>query len=307
MKYSAVVFLAVMTLAVVRGEDSTETYGKTPEPTKAPPPPTKPPPTPTKPPTGGGKGDPIMTGLDGRAFEFFGLPGHTYNVISEKNHQVAMTLKAGQMWDHEGTYMSAVGFTYGTHTVKVENVGDDMTVELDNEPLVLRGAQTEQEVILGLAEGELSLTQFAHKADFGKAVEITTDVLQLTIWLTPAGTRDEGGKVQPAYLNFDVALIATPAHNTLEGIIGETYAAATSNAIAAENDFKFHGVEADYEMASLFTTSHPKSIFGKASAGKARKLIETSPVTFPLRATSRGFSTILKASGRGLVKGRKNL
>lgn len=35
-------------------------------------------------------------------------------------------------------------------------------------------------------------------------------------WVTPAGTRDEGGKVQPAYLNFDLTLLSTPAHNTLE-------------------------------------------------------------------------------------------
>jgi hypothetical protein len=37
------------------------------------------------------------------------------------------------------------------------------------------------------------------------------DLLSLTVFLTPAGTVDEGGKVQPAYLNFDAQLLGTPA------------------------------------------------------------------------------------------------
>lgn len=32
------------------------------------------------------------------------------------------------------------------------------------------------------------------------------------MYLTPAGTRDEGGILQPAYLNFDAALLGPPAH-----------------------------------------------------------------------------------------------
>ncbi len=34
----------------------------------------------------------------------------------------------------------------------------------------------------------------------------------MTIFLTPAGTRDEGGVIQPAYLNFDAALLGPPAN-----------------------------------------------------------------------------------------------
>ena len=41
-------------------------------------------------------------------------------------------------------------------------------------------------------------------------------LLQITIWLTPAGTVDEGGVEQPAYLNFDVALLGPPAGNQME-------------------------------------------------------------------------------------------
>ena len=42
------------------------------------------------------------------------------------------------------------------------------------------------------------------------------DLLQVVIWLTPAGTVDDGGKIQPAYLNFDVALLGPPSGNKME-------------------------------------------------------------------------------------------
>lgn len=31
--------------------------------------------------------------------------GAFYNLISEREHQVSMKLKLGEMWDHNGTYM----------------------------------------------------------------------------------------------------------------------------------------------------------------------------------------------------------
>lgn len=39
-------------------------------------------------PKGGGQGDPIFTGFDGRVFEFLGNPESFYNIISERHHQV---------------------------------------------------------------------------------------------------------------------------------------------------------------------------------------------------------------------------
>jgi hypothetical protein len=44
-------------------------------------------------------GDPIMTGFDGRVFEFMGEPGKFYNIISERHHQVRdpPILKAGRL------------------------------------------------------------------------------------------------------------------------------------------------------------------------------------------------------------------
>ena len=40
--------------------------------------------------------------------------------------------------------------------------------------------------------------------------------MQVVIWLTPAGTVDDGGLEQPAYLNFDVALLGPPSGNQME-------------------------------------------------------------------------------------------
>ena len=34
--------------------------------------------------------------------------------------------------------------------------------------------------------------------------------------MTPAGTVDEGGVVQPAYLNFDVSLLGPPSGNEMQ-------------------------------------------------------------------------------------------
>ena len=41
--------------------------------------------------------------------------------------------------------------------------------------------------------------------------DVAADLLSSVVFLTPAGTRDEGGVIQPAYLNFDAALLGPPA------------------------------------------------------------------------------------------------
>ena len=38
----------------------------------------------------------------------------------------------------------------------------------------------------------------------------------MIVWLTPAGTEDEGGVKQPAYLNFDTALLGPPHGNEMQ-------------------------------------------------------------------------------------------
>ncbi len=45
---------------------------------------------------------------------------------------------------------------------------------------------------------------------------MATDLLQVVVWLTPAGTLDDGGVKQPAYLNFEVSLLGPPAGNEMK-------------------------------------------------------------------------------------------
>ena len=61
----------------------------------------------------------------GRAFEFMGEVGRFYNLISEQSHQLTMKLTLGQMWDHNGTYMSGLGFMYQKHKILAELGEDD--------------------------------------------------------------------------------------------------------------------------------------------------------------------------------------
>jgi hypothetical protein len=72
------------------------------------------------------------------------------------------------------------------------------------------------------------------------AVSLGADLLSIVVYLTPAGTVDEGGVEQPASLNIDALLLGPPA-GALKGIIGEGYERlSSSNAIVEEDDFKFH-------------------------------------------------------------------
>ena len=73
---------------------------------------------------GSGSNDPIMTGFTGRAFNFFGDVGKTYNLISSKNHQLSARLKLSVMSDHNGTTMDGVGFMYKAYRVLFELEGD---------------------------------------------------------------------------------------------------------------------------------------------------------------------------------------
>ena len=40
--------------------------------------------------------------------------------------------------------------------------------------------------------------------------------MKLLVWVTPAGTFDEGGVEQPSYLNFDTTLLGAPLGNEMQ-------------------------------------------------------------------------------------------
>ncbi|EIE23708.1 hypothetical protein COCSUDRAFT_47405 [Coccomyxa subellipsoidea C-169] len=251
-------------------------------------------------PSGGGTGDPIMTGFDGRVFEFLGVPEAFYNIISERHHQVSTKLKLGELWDHNGTYMEGFGFQYRDHGVIMElDSQDELTVTVNGEQLIMTKGETELEMIPYVEGGELVIVWQKHREGLGNTIEITTELLQVIVWVTPAGTVDEGGKEQPAYLNFDVALLGPPAGSEMQGIVGETYnrmlageaVKDPNNPLYLEDDYQFHGKgsEADYQVGGYFG-EHAYSLFGK---DRKRVLIETDGddagalVAYPLRASGR--------------------
>lgn len=82
----------------------------------------------------------------------------------------------------------------------------------------------------------------------------------------------------------------------LQGLVGEGYGRLVSpnKAPALENDFKFHGNEADYVVDGYFTRSQDAFRLADAAGGRSaagnfyayagnRKLIEQPNVSFPLR------------------------
>lgn len=47
------------------------------------------------------------------------------------------------------------------------------------------------------------------------SVLVGAELMRLLMWVTPAGTVDEGGVMQPSYLNFDTTLLAAPLGNEM--------------------------------------------------------------------------------------------
>ncbi|BDA47657.1 hypothetical protein COCOBI_10-5080 [Coccomyxa sp. Obi] len=255
--------------------------------------------------TAGGRGDPIMTGFDGRPFEFIGQPNTLYSLISERHHKVSAKLKLGVMWDHNGTYMEGIGFQYRDHQVTVEIAENDtLAVSVDGEALVMEVFENEVEVIPYVEHGEMLVLWQLHREGLGNAVTITTELLEMVVWLTPAGTEDEGGVKQPAYLNFDTALLSPPHGNQMHGIVGETYNRMLegdaindpSHPLFLADDFNFQGKgrEHHYAVDSYFGEHH-YSLFGKDATEQQQQPAEhkrllaedEAALAFPLRASGR--------------------
>ncbi len=93
-----------------------------------------------------------------------------------------------------------------------------------------------------------------------------------------------------------------------QGIIGIGYERLTAAAAAAQaDDFKFHGVESEFEMAGYFSTAHKHNAFGAAAAAgrSKRRLIERVDVAFPLRFHAGGVPSktpIIPPSRRRLIE-----
>lgn len=174
---------------------------------------------------GGGKGDPVFTAFDGREFEFHGQPGHFYNLVSEKGaFQLSTLLKPASMFNHNGTYLKGVGFKYRNVEVVVEAGPDfdtSLTVEANRQLLDLGEDNMLNTTFVADDGSELKLLWEMYRSDLGPVVEIQSRAANVRVLLT-APEPDQGGMMQPNYLNVNITLVASPA-GELHGVIGDSY------------------------------------------------------------------------------------
>ncbi|CAL8466272.1 g5808 [Coccomyxa elongata] len=243
----------------------------------------------------GGNSDPVMYGFAGRSFNFMGEVGKIYNIISTQTLQVSMKLKLAQMWDHNGTNMEAIGFMYRTYKVLVAlDENQDITVSLQGK--VLKEKKVPQHHAWRFENGAYIETVWdKYKPGLGNTVIVTTDVLKMTIWQTPAGIVDEGGVVLPSWLNFGITLLGPPANGIMHGIVGGTYDRYLEGESAVSKpesqlylppDDSFHGKfqQEEYEMKDYWDTNFPANLFGVNSPEiKERSSLEddTTEAAFP--------------------------
>jgi hypothetical protein len=260
---------------------------------------------------GNGAGDPEFVGFDGRVFDFVGEGEKYYNLISEKDHQINAKLFDAVMWDHNGTYISDMGFKYKTHRIRVSVASGDtegkLSVEYHERPLGMRKDQASMVYNVtdyqNLAPGELSLVWELYHPEKGNYVEIFTPLIDYQIWSVPAGQPDVGGVPQPAYLNFQTKL-KSPPQDEMHGIVGQTYHGfLLDDADSLPNDHSYQGEGEfpDFQVSELFADDFKYNRFGVAyesdvaqSTGahkthKARELIALglAETDFPLAARWR--------------------
>ncbi|BDA44649.1 hypothetical protein COCOBI_06-1260 [Coccomyxa sp. Obi] len=139
----------------------------------------------------------------------------------------------------------------------------------------LENSQTHE---LTMGAGTFRLLWQLFRPTLDNTVELTTDLLSLTIYRTDAGSLDRNGVPQPAFLNFDAKLHHPPAHE-MQGIVGEGY----TRVLGAEklpDDGVFYpatGASIDsYEMPGYFDAHASGSglSFGGAAYSHSRILIQ---------------------------------
>lgn len=69
--------------------------------------------------------DPQIHSFDGSTYQFDGSSGAYYDAVSDKDYRVSLRLKPGVMYDHNGTYLDALGVKVYEHTVVVSIGADD--------------------------------------------------------------------------------------------------------------------------------------------------------------------------------------
>ncbi|KAK9822672.1 hypothetical protein WJX81_007150 [Elliptochloris bilobata] len=203
-----------------------------------------------------------LTGFAGRSFGFSGEPNTTYVLLSETKHQLVARFQRSVESRRVTNYIDAIGLSCRNHTVLVQVEGNrSLSVLLDGQPLHAP-AEGEQlaEYSLVSQEPAATLSIVWQVSASSSSVILRTELLAVVMFVEPGVAADSQTLAQPAFLNFDIALLDEPAGGSMQGAIGETYARLLAGPAAnlpghplfQEDDDQFHGSVRNYAVSGFF-------------------------------------------------------
>ncbi|KAK9829890.1 hypothetical protein WJX72_008500 [[Myrmecia] bisecta] len=193
----------------------------------------------------GAAGDPLVTGFNGRLFDFSGAPGKYFSMISEQAHQLNVKMVDAGFRDaahpNGGVYMGELGFLYRDHSVvaQVDEAGD-MTVTVDGKLLA------KERFYQAWLDGEATVEVEPHFPELGHVVVISTPMIIVQVRAVPAETVH--GVYLRGHIDFKTTLLAAPAR--MHGVLGQTLYQKERYPVG---DMQFHGEGSpeDYEVSHV--------------------------------------------------------
>ncbi|KAK9814775.1 hypothetical protein WJX72_011270 [[Myrmecia] bisecta] len=235
---------------------------------------------------GAGCGKPLLTGYDGRTFDFEGQAGHTYNLLTEQKHQLNVRMSAANLHDEAhaatgGTVMTELSFQYRDHVVMAEvDVDGNMTVSVDGRTIPSKYWQE-------LYDGEVSIESEPFFPQAGHVAVVSSPMVILRVQAVRP-FNDSFGQLNRGHIGFSTTLLEKP--HAMHGILGQTLFSKAKHPLG---DTQFHGegTDADYQVSSLSAADSKFNLFGVALQlpSHGRVALETEPISAPI--TLGSFST----------------
>ncbi|KAK9808872.1 hypothetical protein WJX72_005517 [[Myrmecia] bisecta] len=205
---------------------------------------------------GCGEADPLITGFDGHVFDFPGVHNATFNMLSERDHQLNVLMVPAGIKDDAhpdgGSYFGAIGFRYRSHRLLVEiSAEGDMTVTLDDKQI------PKQRMYMELEPNEEAIfEQEPHFPEVGHVVVFRTEVLAVSILAIQPTTVDLVH--YRGHLDFVTTLLQRPRQ--MHGVLGQTLHNIARYPL---NDMQFHGEgeASDYRVPNLLSSDFPYNLF----------------------------------------------
>ncbi|KAK9828462.1 hypothetical protein WJX72_000138 [[Myrmecia] bisecta] len=228
---------------------------------------------------GSGCGDPLMTGYDGRTFQFEGQAGHIYNLFTEQNHQLNVKMVEADLHDEAhaetgGTFMDTLSFQYKDTIVVAEvDAEGNMTVTMN-------GKVIPDKYYKELYDNEALVESEANFPGVGHLIVVTTPMIVVHIQSVKPYT-DEFNQLNRGHIDFATTLLEKPRE--MHGVIGQTMFNKAKHPLL---DMQFHGegVDADYEVSTISGTDFKFNLFGKVLElpGHGRMALENEKLATPI-------------------------